>query len=298
MSQLLFSVVVPTYQRIETLATCLDCLAPGAQTLPSDRYEVIVTDDGREITAEAAIRERYPWAKWYAAPQRGPAANRNNGAARASGQWLVFTDDDCLPDPGWLEAYASQIARNREAGSTKLYRVLEGKTYAPRPRRSLDEESPVNETGGNLWSCNFAIERSLFEELSGFNTRFPYAAAEDIDLHWRLRQRQESIAFVEAASVCHPWRPSGGWKAHLRYKESILIYLALHPEERQRLNPRHYLKCCGRALLKELLPGLLKYKAVGWQAEIVRLLGFLDMAYILIARGERAYPDLEAGQQS
>jgi len=44
----------------------LDCLAPGVQTLPAEQYEVIVSDDGRQTTAEEMIRERYPWVKWVA----------------------------------------------------------------------------------------------------------------------------------------------------------------------------------------------------------------------------------------
>ena len=299
MSQPLFSVVIPTYQRLETLTACLDCLAPDVQTLPRERYEVIVTDDGRDITAEQTIRERYAWARWSAAPRKGPAANRNNGAAQATGDWLVFTDDDCLPDAGWLDAYAKAIAAQEqllESPSEKTatsYRVFEGKTYAPRPQQRLDEEAPVNETGGCLWSCNFAISRSLFEELGGFDTRFPYAAAEDVDFRLRLRQKQEDFAFVEQASVCHGWRPFCGWKSHLRYKQSILIYMAIHPEERERLTPTHYLKCAARALLKDLARGLVKYRAAGWRAEFIRCFGFMDMAWYLTTRGESAFPDLE-----
>jgi glycosyltransferase involved in cell wall biosynthesis len=101
-----FSVIIPTYHRNDLLAKCLDCLADGIQTLPFEQYKVIVTDDGSETTAEEMIRECYPWVQWVAGPHKGPAANRNNGAKYAKGKWLAFTDDDCLPDPQWLETYA------------------------------------------------------------------------------------------------------------------------------------------------------------------------------------------------
>jgi len=66
----------------------LDCLAPGVQTLPAEQYEVIVSDDGRQTTAEM-IRERYPWVKWVAnSKRRGVAPNKNNGAQYAQGGWL------------------------------------------------------------------------------------------------------------------------------------------------------------------------------------------------------------------
>jgi glycosyltransferase involved in cell wall biosynthesis len=106
---MLFSVVIPTRHRNDLLAKCLDRLAPGNQTT-SATYEVIVTDDGADSTAEAMIQQQYAWAKWVAGPRQGPAANRNNGASYAQGDWLVFTDDDCLPEPNWLETYAEAIA--------------------------------------------------------------------------------------------------------------------------------------------------------------------------------------------
>ena len=141
---MLFSVIIPTYHRNDLLAKCLDCLASNVQTLTSDDYEVIVTDDGSLTTAEEMINHHYSWVKWVAGSHNGPAANRNNGARYAQGEWLVFTDDDCLPDPQWLEAYTKNVTNEMN------YLVLEGRTYVDRPRKSLAETSPVNESGGYL----------------------------------------------------------------------------------------------------------------------------------------------------
>ncbi len=154
------SVIIPTYHRNDLLAKCLDCLAPGVQTLPADQYEVIVSDDGCESTAEEMIRQNYPWAKWVAGSRKGPAANRNNGAKYAQGEWLVFTDDDCVPDAQWLEAYAEAIVDKPE------YLVFEGRTYNNQPRKSFADFAPLNETGGYLWSCNFTIQKQLFQSLT------------------------------------------------------------------------------------------------------------------------------------
>ncbi|MFM6224388.1 MAG: glycosyltransferase family 2 protein, partial [Dolichospermum sp.] len=79
MNYIKFSVIIPTYHRNDLLAKCLDCLAPGMQTLPADQYEVIVSDDGYQSTAQEMIEQNYPWVKWVAGPGKGPAANRNNG---------------------------------------------------------------------------------------------------------------------------------------------------------------------------------------------------------------------------
>ena len=121
---------------------------PGRQTLPADQYEVIVTDDG-EPTVERFLTEKYPWVSWVPGPRRGPAANRNAGARRARGDWLAFTDDDCVPDPNWLAGFATAT----HAGC----RVYEGKTTCVAGIHSPIDHAPVNITGGWLWSCNIFI---------------------------------------------------------------------------------------------------------------------------------------------
>lgn len=195
------SVVIPTYHRNNLLSACLACLHPDVQTLDRALYEVIVSDDGQESTAQQLIIEQYPWVHWIKGPQKGPAANRNKGATGALGEWLVFTDDDCLPQPNWLHAYAQAI---ESAGTINLF---EGKTIADRPFQRYDEEAPINETGGNLWSCNFCIKQQVFNDVDGFDERFPFAAMEDIDLATRLQNRQIARLFVPDALIIHPIRP-------------------------------------------------------------------------------------------
>jgi len=193
----LFSVIIPTCHRNEALAECLARLAPGAQTLPFGEYEVIVTDDGTTSTAEALVGERFPWATWTQGPRRGPAANRNHGATLARGEWLVFTDDDCLPEAGWLEAYAGAVG-----GSA---RALEGSIH---PIGDMDRdlaECPVNLTGGLFWSANIAVDRALFNEVGGFDERYTTAAHEDEDLYLRIREGAKT-AYVPEAAVFHPVR--------------------------------------------------------------------------------------------
>jgi len=233
-----FSVIVPTFQRNELLAKCLECLAPGQQNraqmwTPNPRtgvldqasdgftYEVIVADDGRRSTAQAMIREKFPWARWVAGPRTGPAANRNVGAEVAGGKWLAFTDDDCLPDSTWLAAYWEAI-RKVEA------EVYEGKTYTEEKNKGNKWTAPVNTTGGCLWSCNFVIKRSLFLELGGFDARYPYPHLEDVDLRERLRAKGYQFPFQEAAAVFHPLRPVGSLLSQARAHESYFYFARKH----------------------------------------------------------------------
>ena len=104
----LLSVIVPTLSRPEPLARCLAALA--AQDYPVDRFEVIVVDDGGEQPLDAVVagcRGPMPLTLLRQA-NAGPGAARNHGAAAAGGTLLAFTDDDCLPEPGWLAALARQ----------------------------------------------------------------------------------------------------------------------------------------------------------------------------------------------
>jgi GT2 family glycosyltransferase len=198
---LLFSIIIPTYQRNDLLALCLQRLQPGAQTLEPNLYEVIVTDDAADPANQQLLHSQFPWATYTAGPQRGPAANRNHGATLARGQWLVFTDDDCLPDANWLQAYANAIAQHP---NTKAF---EG-AILPDDWALLKKdmaECPVNTTGGCFWSANIMVANSLFQQVGGFDEQFTIAAQEDQDLQWRIQQ-QHIILFVPAAKVVHPVR--------------------------------------------------------------------------------------------
>ncbi len=270
-----FSVVIPTYHRNDLLAKCLDRLAPNVQTLAADQYEVIVSDDGHESTAEDMIQQNYPWAKWVAGSRKGPAANRNNGAKYSQGEWIAFTDDDCLPDVQWLAAYDEAIANN------KHYLVFEGRTYVDRPRKSLAETSPINESGGYLWSCNFSIQRHLFESLGGFDERFPYAAMEDVDLRLRLAKSGHKFQFTKPASVCHPWRDRGGWKKLKQHQRSTLIYLSIHPDESSNINSGSYLRMALYGMLKSTMPEIFKLNINGASQAFLDHLSCLQMAVIL-----------------
>lgn len=257
--------------RNDLLSLCLDRVAPGRQSMEAGQYEVIVTDDG-DMATQLAMQQKYPWVKWVQGPRKGPAANRNNGARYAAGKWLLFLDDDCVPDTGLFAGYLSAIAANPEA------KVFEGKIYVDTERHSLGITSPVNLSGGYLWACNFLIERRFFETLRGFDEAFPYAAMEDVDLRIRVEHTGNKMIFVQGASVCHPWRKKGGWKKRMEHNVSTFIFLKKHPMERANIHAGYYLKLVVRNFLYETLPGIVKYKGRGLSLALTEHAGFLLMA--------------------
>jgi len=203
-----FSVIIPTYERNDLLENCLDKLAPGIQTLSPQLYEVIVSDDGQKNTAENLLARKYPWAKWVKGPRKGPAANRNNGAKNASSQWLVFTDDDCLPSTNWLETINKATKDNPDTA------VFEG---AIQPT-NWDEmnmefaECPINTTGGLFWSANIAVRKGMFEKVGGFDEGYFLAAQEDQQLKIDL-EKIAAISFIPDSIVLHPVRYNNWWNA-------------------------------------------------------------------------------------
>jgi len=208
-----FSLVIPTRARDDLLAKCLELLRPQVE---QQGAEVIVTDDGAGSTTREMIEARFPFARWTRGPSRGPAANRNHGAALAEGEFILFLDDDIEPASDLLAGYAAALAPE--------INVYEGRTTCRAGLHSPLEHAPINETGGWLWSCNMMIRRSFWLSFGGFDEDFPYAHMEDVVFRERLKAAGEQFLFVPAATVDHP--PRRFPKARVRFPihESNFIY--------------------------------------------------------------------------
>ncbi|HZL17411.1 MAG TPA: glycosyltransferase [Polyangia bacterium] len=211
--QMDLSIVIPTRLREETLARCLESLRPQ---LAEGSAEVIVTDDGTTEATHTLIESRFAFARWTRGPQRGPAANRNHGASLATGEFVVFLDDDVDPSPKLLAAYRAAIQPG--------VNVYEGRTTCRAGLRSPLEDSPVNEDGGRLWSCNLMLRRNLLNSVGGFDEAFPYPHLEDVAFRESLTALREQIVFVPDAVVDHPPRRQQSAKVLASHHESSFLY--------------------------------------------------------------------------
>jgi glycosyltransferase involved in cell wall biosynthesis len=242
---MLLSVIIPTLNRRESLNECLKLLAPEAQNVSADLFEVVVTDDAFENETGIPQQKVYPWLRRISGPQKGPASNRNNGARAANGDWIIFLDDDCLPQPTFLSGYLEAITEHPD------YLIFEGSTLPERPRTRLDEEAPINEQGGYLWSCNFLIQKQLFFELGGYCELYPYACMEDVDFREQLKERKVKFLFTPKASVIHPWRSMAPEDKFLHVQVvSHAIYFRRYPMRR----PSFFDTC--RSILRVWIAGL------------------------------------------
>ncbi|MBX9693390.1 MAG: glycosyltransferase family 2 protein [Cyanobacteria bacterium] len=214
-----FSVVIPSCNRPELLSRCLNRLIPGVQTISPELYEVIVTDDSSNSSTKTLVTSEFAFARWVQGPRRGRPANRNNGARLAKGNYIAFVDDDCVPDLGWLEAFAKCADEGLP--------VLEGRTTTDYPIRYPFYEAPINETGGLLWSCNFMIDTRVFSQLGGFDENF-VRDTEDIDLRERIVKAGLEPKFVSSALVVHPQRRVRSVIESVLMRESVFYYCKKH----------------------------------------------------------------------
>jgi glycosyltransferase involved in cell wall biosynthesis len=190
------SIIIPTYNREKELEICISNFY---QSILNNNYvEVIVSNDYKKKEIDESIQLKFPKVIFINGPQKGPAANRNHAANIAKGDWLIFLDDDCLPQSAWFENYEISIRNN-------ISLILEGKTIANSPKQSYDQVSPINLVGGKLWSCNFAIQKKLFFTLNGFDEKYPFSTMEDIDFKERAKL-VSNFCFLNESVVVHPWR--------------------------------------------------------------------------------------------
>ena len=217
-----FSVVIPTYNRPERLQGCLE----GFTRLDHPSWELIVVNDGGATSFSAideALRARLPL-RTIDAPHAGPAAARNAGARLASGEFLAFTDDDCIPEPDWLQALERGFAEQRcdALGGSALNPYPESvpavtwELYLDFLREYFQDASG---NGLMLPSNNVAFRREVFWSVNGFDESFPLAAAEDVDLAYRIVQAGHKQRYYDPAQVWHHHRSTarGYLRQQFRY---------------------------------------------------------------------------------
>lgn len=201
------TVIVPTYRRPRQLKACLEALAK--QTL-ADPWEVIVVDDGSPEPPDPSVERLITDQGWRVIRQAnaGPSAARNRGARDARGEFIAFTDDDCLPEPTWLEVL-ERAARQRPGalvGGTTFNGLTED-FFASTSQLIVDvvyehfNADPDN--GYFLASNNVLCARERFLEIGGFDEGFPRAGAEDRDLCDRWRTKCWPIVWRPDARVEH-----------------------------------------------------------------------------------------------
>ena len=211
----LFSVIVPTRDRPE-LAAGLVRAVTSQQAPPP--FELIVADQSAGTASrEGVLAAAGGDARVAHVPVEGRGRSRalNAGLRRARGRVVVITDDDCLPEPGWLSTIARAID-DLPTRTILLGRVVAGPVAPGRgePPAIFDEPAAQTFAGRvdrDLIHPNVAIPRELFDEIGAFDERLgvgtPIPGGEDNDFGYRLLRAGWRIAYRPEPLVVHAaWR--------------------------------------------------------------------------------------------
>ncbi|HEY0787487.1 MAG TPA: glycosyltransferase, partial [Thermoanaerobaculia bacterium] len=241
-----FSVVIPTHNRITTLLRVLGAL--GAQK-EAPAFEVVLVDDGSTDATAAVIGQAIAEARFSfrlhfeTQANTGPGRARNRGTSLARGAFVVFIGDDTVPEPEFLAEHAKT---HRESGDDPLVACL-GYTGWPASEPVTPFMDHVNDWGlqfgyrmiedgaivpfNFFYTSNISIARATLGA-TPFDTTFPAAAWEDIELAYRLDKAGLKIRYNAAAVTRHYHRMDVDSFGRRQFTagRSGAIFFAKHPE--------------------------------------------------------------------
>lgn len=241
------SVVVATRNRSHLLSRLVEALAEQQGAPP---FELIVVDDAstdatEEVLDRLARATSIPIRHISLDQRGGPAIARNAGWRLSSAPLIAFTDDDCVPQPGWLAVIGAGL-RNAD--------IARGATMA-NPTQQADGwfswAPETSEEVGFFETCNIGYRRSALVQVDGFaecwrladgsrSFATPHYRApvwgEDTDLALRVTRAGGTSVFVPGAVVWHDLKP-GRFRdrlADIPRRGGVVLATKRHPELRAR----------------------------------------------------------------
>lgn len=194
------SIQLCTYNRARLLERVLD--ACFEQTADPVEYEVVLVNDGSSDDT-ATVIERAKGRATCALTvidqaNAGLACGRNAGIARATGERIIFIDDDVLPTPTFVQEHLRSHASHPPA-------IVQGGAINV---ESFDDLPPAvwsfkDYSGNFFWTTNVSVPLATIRAIGGFNTSFSEYGWEDIDVGLRLRSRGVKAVFNKRALVYH-----------------------------------------------------------------------------------------------
>jgi glycosyltransferase involved in cell wall biosynthesis len=208
------SVIVPVWNDEQRLTACLSALR--SQTLPSDRYEIIVADNGSDRSPEPLVRAF--GARMITEARLGSYAARNTAVRTARGRVLAFTDADCQPGPDWLRSGLDFVDASAEnvfiggridvfpAGTSLTVVEVYDQVATFRQDRNVHEASYV-------MTANMFVRAATFLSVGFFDDSLKSGG----DSEWSARAVRAGVTpvYCHDAVVRHPAR---GTRAEVRRK--------------------------------------------------------------------------------
>lgn len=207
------SIVIASRNRSESLRNFLEHIV--TQVVPHGvDWKVLVVDNNSTDETKALtgrLIEKDPQRFRYLFEGRpGKSISLNTGVRQASGEILVFTDDDCLPDPNWLATIADEFAADPAlaalGGRVELFDQRD-RSISVRTCREKTVVSTTDQLFSLMIGCNMAIHRRVFDlgiefdPFLGPGTKLP--AMEDLDFLYRVFREKFKIVYSPDMLVLH-----------------------------------------------------------------------------------------------
>ena len=234
-----FSVVIPTYNRLPMLLRVLEAVQ---KQIGAPDFETIVIDDGSTDETARFVGQRCD-VTFRTQPNSGPGRARNHGVSLAKGRYVVFIGDDTVPDERFLAEHARV---HDQTGNNPLTACL-GYTGWPDEDRVTAFMDYINDFGlqfgyklirhgevvpfNFFYTSNISMDRQLLAD-HPFDTTFPSAAWEDIELAYRLDRKGLKIHYNEKAITrhYHPMTIDSFARRQYTVGKSGAIFYRKHPE--------------------------------------------------------------------
>jgi glycosyltransferase involved in cell wall biosynthesis len=258
----MFSIIIPTYNRVDTLQLTLDGYLK--QSAPYLIKEIIVIDDGSNELSKAEnlkiierVSDKASFPVHYLYQENmGPAKARNIGIKSAVGKLILMTGDDIVPHVNMIKEHFF---------SHKLYGMADnicvlGHSIWPFNFKITPFMEYINEMGlqfgysiisdphdvpfNFFYTSNISLNREFLTKEKLFDSDFPYAAWEDIELSYRLKKQGMRIIYSKNAIGYHHHKISFSSfrkrQEHSGY--SACIFYQKHPALKQFLNIDNHIR--------------------------------------------------------
>jgi len=185
---------------------------------------------------------RYSGIRLISQSNAGPAAARNRGASESRGTIILFTDDDCVPVPEWLAAMIEPFKDPNVVGAKGVYRTRQRRLAARFVQIEYEDKYRLMTDLPQIdfidtYSAGFRRDRFL--EMNGYDTSFPVACAEDVELSYRMSARGWTMKFVPSAVAYHT-HPDTLWKyLKKKYKFAFWRVLAVRKNPNKAMKDSH-----------------------------------------------------------
>jgi biofilm PGA synthesis N-glycosyltransferase PgaC len=216
------SVIIPARNEEEHIGRLLHALIE--QTYPANLFEIIVVDDHSTDGTAGAVKQ-FPGVKLESL-STGPINSYKKkaietGIAAASGDWIVTTDADCFPSPGWLRTLAG-FAEEREAVFIAAPVLMKYNASLLQLFQSMDFMILQAITGAvvsknQLTMCNganIAYSKKAFEAVNGFSGIDGIASGDDMLLMFKIwKQYPGRVFYLRSPGAIVTTTPQATWKA-------------------------------------------------------------------------------------